>query len=56
MLKKYSTNKDLIIQVDGGINNETAKICTNFGANSLVSGNYIYKAENIEKAIKSLEE
>ena len=44
----------IIIQVDGGINHETARICTSYGANSLVAGNYIYKSENIEKAIHSL--
>ena len=46
--------KDLIIQVDGGINAETARICTSYGANSLVAGNYIYKSENIKSAIESL--
>ena len=44
----------LIIQVDGGINNKTAKICTNYGATSLVAGNYIYKSDDIKQAIKSL--
>ncbi len=44
----------VIIQVDGGINAETAKICTDKGANSLVAGNYIYKSENIAEAVKSL--
>jgi len=48
------TNKNLIIQVDGGINSETARICTSYGANSLVAGNYIYKSDNITDAIKSL--
>ena len=52
-VKNYAP-KDLIIQVDGGINAETAKICTKLGATSLVAGNYIYKAEDIEQAIKSL--
>ena len=51
---KANAPENLIIQVDGGINAETAKICTKFGATSLVAGNYIYKAENIEQAIKSL--
>ena len=51
---KANAPENLIIQVDGGINSETAKICTDFGATSLVAGNYIYKAENIEQAIKSL--
>lgn len=51
---KANAPENLIIQVDGGINSETAKICTDFGATSLVAGNYIYKAEDIEQAIKSL--
>lgn len=51
---KNHAPKDLIIQVDGGINNETAKICTQFGATSLVAGNYIYKSDDIKQAIKSL--
>ncbi len=46
--------ENLYIQVDGGINAQTGKICTEFGANSLVAGSYIYKAENIKDAISSL--
>lgn len=44
----------LVIQVDGGINAETARICTSYGANSLVAGNYIYKSADVKTAIKSL--
>ncbi|MEE3348744.1 MAG: ribulose-phosphate 3-epimerase [Candidatus Gastranaerophilaceae bacterium] len=47
-------NPNIIIQVDGGINAETGQICKNYGANSLVAGNYIYKADNIKQAIASL--
>ncbi len=47
-------SEDIIIQVDGGINKETAEICKGNGANSLVAGSYIYKSDNIEKAILSL--
>ena len=53
-LIKERVQKDFIIQVDGGINAETARICTEFGANSLVAGNYIYKSADIESAIASL--
>ena len=52
-IKKHAP-ENLIIQVDGGINNKTAKICTNYGATSLVAGNYIYKSDDIKQAIKSL--
>lgn len=51
---KESAPKNLIIQVDGGINDKTAKICTELGATSLVAGSFIYKSENIRKAIESL--
>ena len=51
---KEKAPENLIIQVDGGINNLTAKICTSLGANSLVAGNYIYGANNYKKAIESL--
>lgn len=42
------------IQVDGGINAETAKLVTEAGANLLVAGSYIFGAENREEAIASL--
>ena len=46
---------DLIIQVDGGINNLTSKICTSLGATSLVAGSYIYGSQDYQKAIESLQ-
>ncbi len=51
---KEKAKDNLIIQVDGGINAQTARICTQYGANSLVAGNYIYGSNDIQKAIKSL--
>lgn len=51
---KEKAPEDLIIQVDGGINAQTARICTSYGANSLVAGNYIYKSTDIKSAIDSL--
>ncbi len=51
---KNSAPENLIIEVDGGINKETAKICTDYGVNALVAGNYIFKSDNISSAIKSL--
>ena len=53
---KFLAPENLIIQVDGGINAETARICTQYGANSLVAGNYIYKSADIEQAVKSLKD
>lgn len=51
---KALAHDNLIIQVDGGINADTARICTQLGANSLVAGNYIYKSADVKLAIKSL--
>ena len=39
------------IQVDGGINLETAKLCVDAGANVLVSGSYLFSAPNMKEAI-----
>ncbi len=51
---RENASDELIIQVDGGINNLTGKICKSLGANSLVAGSYIYGSDNYQKAIDSL--
>lgn len=51
---KQNAQENLIIQVDGGINNVTGHICTSLGANSIVAGNYIYKHKDVKQAITSL--
>lgn len=51
---KTNAPKDLIIQVDGGINNLTSKICTSLGATSLVAGSYVYGSSDYKRAIESL--
>ena len=53
---KQVAPENLIIQVDGGINEKTGRICKEFGANSLVAGSYIYKSSDIKKAIQSLKD
>ncbi|MGV3465493.1 MAG: ribulose-phosphate 3-epimerase [Heyndrickxia sp.] len=42
------------IEVDGGVNAETAKLCVDAGANVLVAGSAIYNHENRKKAIEAL--
>ncbi len=42
------------IQVDGGINSETAKLVLDAGANILVAGSYVFAAENRKKAIDAI--
>lgn len=43
-----------LIEVDGGINDQTAKACINAGADVLVSGSYILSSNNIRESIQSL--
>ncbi len=44
---------DIILAVDGGINDETGALCTQAGANMLISGNYIF-AGDYKKQINNL--
>ena len=43
-----------LIEVDGGINEITAKQCSQAGADVLVSGSYIFNSDDYAKAIESL--
>ncbi|MFH1429481.1 MAG: ribulose-phosphate 3-epimerase [Candidatus Margulisiibacteriota bacterium] len=45
---------DLDIEVDGGINPETAKLARDAGANILVAGSAIYGADDYAKAIRKI--
>ena len=47
-------NKSVLVQVDGGINELTAKTCIVYGVDSLVAGNYIYKAQDRKEAIEKI--
>lgn len=42
------------LQVDGGINAQTAKAVREAGADTLVSGSYIFGAEDINEAVSSI--
>ena len=57
-LKKIKEEKKINfeIEIDGGINNETAKICKDSGADVLVAGSYIFSdnKENYKTMIDSL--
>lgn len=44
---------DFVIQVDGGINAETAKLCLDAGADILVAGSYVFR-DDIKAAVASL--
>lgn len=47
-------NHHLYIEVDGGINGETAPLVTNAGADVLVSGTYLFGAKDMFSAVSSL--
>lgn len=51
---RKNLNKDLIIVVDGGINNFTAKFCKEAGADVLVAGSYIFNSDNPKERMDSL--
>ncbi|MFN7250888.1 MAG: ribulose-phosphate 3-epimerase [Anaerobacillus sp.] len=42
------------IEVDGGVNSETAKLCIEAGANVLVAGSAIYNEEDRAEAIRAI--
>ncbi|MEX0877990.1 MAG: ribulose-phosphate 3-epimerase [Candidatus Spechtbacterales bacterium] len=46
----------LTIEVDGGMNPETAKQAVEAGANAIVSGSYIWNSNDPKKAIEELQE
>ena len=45
---------NLEIQIDGGINAETAPLAVEAGVTVLVAGNYIFSAENVEETVKHI--
>lgn len=49
-----STLSSFHIQVDGGINEETARQCAEAGANIFVSGSHLFKQTDLKAAIQSL--
>lgn len=49
-----SSGRDVRIQVDGGINGETAKLVKEAGADVLVSGSYLLKSQNMSETVKML--
>lgn len=55
-LKEEIKRRNLVIdlEVDGGINAETAKSAVSAGANVLVAGSFIFSSEDTEKTVKYL--
>ena len=47
-------NLNVNIEIDGGINYETGKICVNAGANILVAGSFLFQQQNLVTATNKL--
>ena len=55
-LRHYIDKNQLncLIEVDGGINKETGKLCRDAGADILVAGSYLFGHDDIKERIESL--
>lgn len=51
---KKQQNHDFLIEVDGGINDQTAKLVKDAGADIVVSGNFVFNNSNKSRAIELL--
>jgi len=47
-------NPELLIEVDGGVNDENAPLLKEAGADILVAGSFVFKSDDYKKAIESL--
>lgn len=54
VMKLRELRPQLNIEVDGGINDQTAKVALEAGANILVAGNYVFSASDRKMALESL--
>ncbi|MBR5154588.1 MAG: ribulose-phosphate 3-epimerase [Alphaproteobacteria bacterium] len=53
-LKEKTKNTKTLIEVDGGINMETAKLCIDAGADILVAGSAIFGSNNYADSIRQI--
>lgn len=53
-MKKGKENFGFLIEVDGGINAETGRLCKEAGADVLVAGTHIFKAADRRAVIREL--
>ncbi|MBQ8293504.1 MAG: ribulose-phosphate 3-epimerase [Bacilli bacterium] len=54
--QKEKNGYHYLVEVDGGINNETAKLVKEVGCEAVVAGTYLFKNEDFVKATKELGE
>ena len=53
-IRKIREMTDMDIEVDGGINSDTARLCVDAGANVLVAGSYIFNSDKRKEIISGL--
>ena len=53
-VRKLRQQSDKDILVDGGVNNETAGLCRDAGANILISASYLFSSSDYKSAVSSL--
>ena len=51
---KHENNLTFDIEVDGGINDQTSKVCIEQGATMLVTGSYFFKQDNYAQVTETL--
>ncbi len=51
---KDVNSTDMLIEVDGGINDKTGRRCVDAGADILVAGSYVFNGKDMKEAIASL--
>ncbi|XJS10882.1 ribulose-phosphate 3-epimerase [Aerococcaceae bacterium WGS1372] len=51
---RKASGYDYLIEVDGGINSETSKLCVEAGVDILVAGSYVFDSDNRKARIQSL--
>ncbi len=54
MAQQADRETPLEIQVDGGINGETARLCENAGATCAVAGSFVYGSADVKAAINAV--
>ncbi|AIF81092.1 Pentose-5-phosphate-3-epimerase [endosymbiont of Acanthamoeba sp. UWC8] len=54
--KIIESKRNIDLQVDGGINDSTARMCKEAGANIVVAGSYIFREQNYAANIQSLKQ
>lgn len=54
--KIIESKRNIDLQVDGGINETTARMCKEAGANIAVAGNFVFKDKNYAANIRSLKQ